>query len=477
MLFNQSIAEGIYPQCFKIAKCVPIYKGSPLDPEMPVNYRPISILTAINKVFERILHNQLYKYLDKNKLLPPFQYGYRQQHNTSQAIADYADYINKAIANRQITIAIFMDLSKAFDTVDKTILKQKLFKLGMTNESASLIDSYMTDRQFHMNNDREHYQLTYGVLQGSILGPLLFIMYTFDMIYIAKHNKIIVYADDTTVLVSGRNLTETKQHCNDILNRFYHYFTLNKLSINPDKTKYMIYKPTYHSQKKKKLLFDTTCTKLLMNDIPLKQVRSIKFLGVIINDKLTWEEHKSLVYSKICKSIGLVYKCKKYMNETESIKMYKTFIQPYFLYGIEIWGHTLQNEQDILIKLQYKILRIIFDSKRTGDAWYHNNGQIMSIQDLYSNSIKKLSMKHHYGKLPQYFSTTVMPDFNAIQLDNKITRISLEHMYDYKSSTRSSDTHLKLSCIKFWNSLPFNVKSLPYTSSKDSIYKNLKALN
>ena len=139
-----------------------------------------------------------------------------------------------------------MDLSKAFDTVDKSILKQKLYELGLTHDSTSLINSYMSDRKFCMANDEDFYELKYGVPKGSILGPLLFIMYTFDMTKITEQNKVIVYADDTTVLVSGRNLTETKQHCNDILTRFYQYFTLNKLSINPKKTKYMIYKPRYH---------------------------------------------------------------------------------------------------------------------------------------------------------------------------------------------------------------------------------------
>ena len=162
-LFNQSIIKGIYPQSLKIAKCVPVYKGAPLDPSLPLNYRPISILTAINKVFERILHNQLHKYLDDNNLLPPFQYGYRKNHNTGQAIADYIDYITKATVNKQVTIAIFMDLSKAFDTVDKSIIKQKLIDLGLTDMSTSLIDSYMSDRKFCMNTDKECCTITYGV--------------------------------------------------------------------------------------------------------------------------------------------------------------------------------------------------------------------------------------------------------------------------------------------------------------------------
>ena len=142
--------------------------------------------------------------------MPPFQYGYRKYHNTTQAIADYTDYITKEIANKQVTIAVFMDLSKAFDTVDKIILKHKLHELGLTDLSTSLIDSYMSDRRFAMMDEKEYYKLKYGVPQGSILGPLLFIMYTYDLTKITEHNKVIVYADDTTVLVSGRNLTETK---------------------------------------------------------------------------------------------------------------------------------------------------------------------------------------------------------------------------------------------------------------------------
>ena len=476
VLFNDSLSTGIYPQCFKISKCIPIYKGTPLDPTDPINYRPISILSALNKVFERILHDQLSKYMERNNLLPNFQYGYRKQHNTSQAILDYVDYITKARANKLTTIAVFMDLSKAFDTVDKTILRQKLEQLGITDLTSSLINSYMSDRKFCMTTDKEYYNLKYGVPQGSILGPLLFIMYISDMTDITKYNKTIVYADDTTVLVSGRTLTETKQHCNDILTRFHQYFTCNKLSINPSKTKYMIYKPFYR-YKKNKIMNDTTSTKIIMDGIPLEKVTSIKFLGVNINDQLKWDDHKRLVHNKVSKTLGILYKCRSAMNDNECMKMYKTFIEPYFLYAIEVWGHSVKAENDILIKLQSKVLRILFNCHRSTDAWRHADNKISNIKKLYINVIKKLCTKHHYQTLPSNFSENIMPKLNINQLENKISRISLNDMYNYKTCQEINSTPFKTNCIKNWNSLSFELKTLPYSTGKAYLHRNLKTVS
>ena len=474
-LFNLSVEEGVYPQCFKIAKCVPIYKGSPLDPSLPVNYRPISILTSVNKTFERIMHTQISEYMEKNNLLPSFQYGYRKQHNTSQAILDFTDHITKACEQKLVTIAVFMDLSKAFDTVDKSILHDKLTELGLSSNSVGLITSYMSNRQFCMTNNSTHYNLKYGVPQGSILGPLLFIMYTFDMVNITKRNKVIVYADDTTILVSGRNLTEAKQHCNDILTRFYQYFTMNKLSINPSKTKYMIYKPNLRGYSNRKKLNDVTGTRLMMDSTELEQVKSLRFLGVIINNKLTWELHKQHIHNKICKTIGILYKCKHVMDELNMIKMYKAFIQPYFLYAIEVWGHSIQSQTDILVKLQSKVLRILYNYKRSDDAWRHNNERISSVKVLYKQVIQRICLKHHAGILPNYFSENIMPSFNLSQLQNRITRHTLSHMYNYKTP-RNSTTNFITNCVNIWNSQSLDFKSTPYLSNIDNTYKVLYSL-
>ena len=477
-LFNQSIKEGVYPQCLKIAKCVPVYKGTPLDSSQPVNYRPISILTAVNKIFERTIHDQMSIYLEDNHLLPTFQYGYRKQHNTSQAVLDFIDTVTKACNQKLVTIAVFMDLSKAFDTVDKNILDQKLEELGLTIQCRNLLMSYMNKRQFCMSNDHEtYYNLAFGVPQGSILGPLLFIMYISDMTEITKRNKTIVYADDTTVLISGRNLTEAKQHCNDILTRFFQYFTLNKLSINPSKTKYMIYTPRARTSSNRKKCFDTNNIELMMNDSNLEQVKSIRFLGVIINDRLTWESHKKHVHNKISKTLGILYKCKYAMKEVDVIKMYKAFIQPYFLYAMEVWGHTINSESDILVRLQSKALRIVLNCKRSEDAWKHNKNRIAPLQTLYESVIKRLCLKQHANMLPKYFADNIMPDFNLSQLQNKITRTSLNQMYDYKTVKHFNSTNFKTNCIKIWNSQSLEFKSTPYISTKTATYKTLSSLS
>ena len=156
--------------------------------------------------------------------------------------------------------------------------------------------------------------------------------------------------------------------------------------------------------------------------------------------------------------------------------MYKTFIEPYFLYAIEAWGHSIKSEYDLIVKLQSKVLRILFNCYRSADAWNHCNGQIHDIRDLYRIVIKKMCMKHHFGALPNSFSENIMPKQNINQLDNKISRISLQKMYDYKNCKNLGNNHFKINCIQNWNSLPFELKTIPYSSGKQYLHRALKNL-
>ena len=164
------------------------------------------------------------------------------------------------------------------------------------------------------------------------------------------------------------------------------------------------------------------------------------------------------------------------MTDSDCINMYKTFIEPYFIYAIEAWGHSINSEKDPLVKLQSKVLRILFNCYRTFDAWKHSNGQISDIRDLYNNIIRKLCMKHQFEALPYSFSVNIMPELNINQLENKISRISLNNMYNYKNCKNLDSTRFKRSCIDNWNSLSFELKVLPYSSGKECLHNALKKL-
>ena len=240
----------------------------------------------------------------------------------------------------------------------------------------------------------------------------------------------------------------------------------------------MIYTPHAITPSNRNKCFDTTNTERVMTDITLEQVKSIRFLGVIINDKLTWELHKKHIHNKISKTLGILYKCKYAMKEVDVIKMYKAFIQPYFLYAIEVWGHSVNSENDyILIRLQAKALRIIFNCKRSDDAWRHSKDRIAPLKTLYESVIKRLCLKQHTGILPNYFSNNIMPEFNLSQLYNKITRTSLNQMYDYKTDNNVNCTNFKTNCIKIWNRQSLEFKSTPYVSNKTTTYKALSSLS
>ena len=467
-LFNHHIEEGTYPSELKTARCVPIYKGGNSDPYKPINYRPISILGSINKVFEKCLHSQISKYLEDNELLPNFQYGYRKAHNTQQAIADFCNYIEESKNTKQYTIAVFMDLSKAFDTVNKDILLDKMSKLGFDQNSINLISNYMTDRNFCFNNNtHELYQLEHGVPQGSVLGPLLFLIYIYDMKDLCTEIKKIVYADDTTLIITGRTKEEAVTKCNTVLARFYSYFTYNKLTINESKTKYMIFNNCRHTNSNKT---QVSKENIVMNNVILEEVQTIRFLGIIINNRLNWSDHKLHIKTKICKSIGILYNCRKFLKHNDLLSMYRTFVEPFFLYCLPVWGNSITRDAGILCKLQNKTLRILFECKRTEDAWQATGNKILKLEQLYQHETAKLCFKQHINILPLYFNKTIMPTLSDSISHQYNLRNNTDKQYNYIIDNKQQLSFSK-NCITTWNSLPKDLKEMPYTRTSYQHFK------
>ena len=207
-MFNLSIEKGIFPDDLKIAKVTPIYKAD--DKSNLSNYRPISVLSCFSKILERIMYNRLYQYLTENKILYPKQFGFQTGHSTEHAIVQLVDQILESFEYNKYTLGVFIDLSKAFDTVDHSILLKKLELYGVTNRNHSWFKNYLSNRkQFIQINDEEKTELetiTCGVPQGSILGPLLFLLYVNDLKNASNLLDTIMYADDTNLFLTHKDL-------------------------------------------------------------------------------------------------------------------------------------------------------------------------------------------------------------------------------------------------------------------------------
>ena len=203
VIMSQSLCTGVFPDKLKIAKVIPLFKKG--DESLIENYRPISLLSSSSKVFERIVFNQLYKYLDDNNLLFDSQYGFRKHHSTELAAVELIDRIYETMDQGDIPISIFLDLSKVFDTLDHSILLNKLEYYGVKGNASRWFSSYLTGRYQYVDMEGARSEISYiqtGVPQGSILGPLLFILYANDKHTISEKFTFITYADDTTLTLS-----------------------------------------------------------------------------------------------------------------------------------------------------------------------------------------------------------------------------------------------------------------------------------
>ena len=257
---NMSLQEGIFPDELKIASVIPLYKCD--DPKLFNNYRPVSVLSSVSKVFERIMYNRFVSYLNEYKILFSYPFGFRKIHSTYMALMTLMDKLTKCLDNDEYIIGVFLDISKAFDTVDHVILLQKLSVYGVRGNALSLFESYLKNRrQFVTYNGvlSDTKILQCGVPQGSILGPLLFLIYINDLANVCTSSFPILFADDTNLFNHGKDMFSLQVALNQELANISKWLKVNKLSLNIKKD----HVHDFHTKKKHDLQMYKL--KLIMN--------------------------------------------------------------------------------------------------------------------------------------------------------------------------------------------------------------------
>ena len=324
-IFNRSILSGIFPKQMKIAKVIPLYKkGDDLDTG---NYRPISLLSSLSKILERLIFTRTIKFLNTHNIFTNSQFGFRQKHSTIHALLNFIDKTAHAIDNHSHLIGIFLDFSKAFDTINHNILLNKLSHYGIRGIALEWYRSYLQHRQQYVslnNHFSDMQEINCGVPQGSILGPLLFIIYINDFHRSSDVLSFILFADDSNVFFSNKNPHTLVQIINTELNKLAQWIRANKLSLNLQKTKYMIFSNT----------IETLPSQIIFDGTPLECVSEIKFLGITVDNKLSWKSHVLNICKTVSRNIGIINKLKLFLTVTSLLMLYSSLILPYFNYGI-----------------------------------------------------------------------------------------------------------------------------------------------
>ena len=243
-IINLSFEKGIYIDDLKISKVIPIFKDKGSDLEY-TNYRPISLLSNINKIIEKLMHERLYSFLEKYKCIYDLQFGFRSGHSTTHALLDLTEDIRKAIDDNKYAVGVFIDLQKAFDTVDHDILLKKLYHYGIRGTANAWFKSYLSNRKQFVSIkgiDSNLKAMNFGVPQGSVLGPLLFLIYINDLHCAIKHSVIRHFADDTNLLINNTSLKQLKKHLNFDLCNLTAWLKANKISLNASKTEILLFR-------------------------------------------------------------------------------------------------------------------------------------------------------------------------------------------------------------------------------------------
>ena len=452
-LFNLCVERGVYPGIFKTARVTPIFKNKGSRDHMN-NYRPISVMCNMSKIFEKLLNDRLNSFFFSQNLLCQNQFGFRKGRNTEMAAISLVNRIVPVLENKSFAVCIFLDFTSCFDTVDRHLLLKKLQRYGVRGRALDFIRSYFQNRKHFVSYNNFSSEISsqdIGVIQGSMNGPFFYDVYSNDLNFICNGANI-MFADDTCLIYSGENLEVLMSNVNLKLKEIYDWCSCNKLSINPSKSEFMLI-----TRKRVEVV-----PPLYMGREEIKHCNSVKYLGLSIDDDMKYATHGNQLKSKLSMYAGISYRLSQYLDIGSAKKYYYAFVYSSLTYCITVWGGILQSTRfgGCLSRLQDKIVRNLF-SKFSNESNLFKEIKLLKVYDI------------HRMYVSVYMFRMVVLN-NCPVLDDAVNLDYPTHSYPtrYRDRAILPVPHIRALRISYhyqfvniWNSIPTSVKDSRSLSS------------
>ena len=403
---------------------------------------------------KKIIYSRLIKYIDKSKILYKYQYGFRKRHSTEHALIELIDQIKASFGDKQMTCGIFIDLSKAFDTVNHQILLQKLEHYGIRGKALELFKSYLENRKQYVQIDNYKSNtrpISCGVPQGSVLGPLLFLLFINDLPICCPDGKTRLFADDTTIFFHSNNINDIISKGKIIMTQLTNWFKANKLTLNADKSSFTIFRSS-------KKTIPNLPDKINFLNHEINRAPDIKFLGIILDEHLTWNNHINEICNKLKRFFHIFYNIRHLLSKNNIKTIYYAIIYSRIKYGISVYGQASNTRVKRVQKLQNQLLKVLSGKKfRHPTDELHAEFELLTVKDITEQEI--LTFVHNF------FSNNLPPVFDGyfetlVSRHNRNTRNGSNLLKIPSHPTNIAESSIKIKGAKLWNNLDKNLKSI-----------------